>query len=124
MEVEGILSGGVRLNCVYNKTTENSAPLHERGGSQICTEVGLSTEFVLLGSDVEATSDDQLADASSGQRCLHADSDRSQCTQSCGLSDRWCESLCQSLGSRLVQYNCRLQLHCLHKLESGMAPRP
>ncbi len=30
---------------------------------KICKEVGLSTEFVLLGSDVEAMSDDQLADA-------------------------------------------------------------
>lgn len=31
---------------------------------KICKEVGLSTEFVLLGSDVEAMSDDQLAEAS------------------------------------------------------------
>lgn len=30
---------------------------------KICKEVGLSTEFVLLGSDVEPMSDDQLADA-------------------------------------------------------------
>jgi P-type Mg2+ transporter len=30
---------------------------------KICKEVGLSTEFVLLGSDVEAMSDDQLAEA-------------------------------------------------------------
>jgi Mg2+-importing ATPase len=32
---------------------------------KICKEVGLSTEFVLLGSDVEAMSDDQLAEAAS-----------------------------------------------------------
>ena len=31
---------------------------------KICKEVGLSTEFVLLGSDVESMSDDQLADSS------------------------------------------------------------
>ena len=31
---------------------------------KICKEVGLSTEFVLLGSEVEAMSDEQLADAS------------------------------------------------------------
>jgi Mg2+-importing ATPase len=31
---------------------------------KICKEVGLSTEFVMLGSDVEGMSDDQLADAS------------------------------------------------------------
>ena len=31
---------------------------------KICKEVGLSTEFVLLGGDVEAMSDDQLAEAS------------------------------------------------------------
>ena len=31
---------------------------------KICKEVGLSTEFVLLGKDVEAMSDQQLADAS------------------------------------------------------------
>ncbi|MBX3422775.1 MAG: magnesium-translocating P-type ATPase [Pirellulaceae bacterium] len=30
---------------------------------KICKEVGLSTEFILLGSDVEAMSDDQLAEA-------------------------------------------------------------
>src|SRR6185369_1273083 len=30
---------------------------------KICKEVGLSTEFVLLGSDVEKLTDDQLADA-------------------------------------------------------------
>jgi Mg2+-importing ATPase len=30
---------------------------------KICKEVGLSTEFVLLGSNVEAMSDDQLAEA-------------------------------------------------------------
>ena len=33
---------------------------------KICKEVGLSTEFVLLGSDVEKMSDDQLADAAEG----------------------------------------------------------
>lgn len=32
---------------------------------KICKEVGLSTEFVLLGSDVEGMNDDQLADAAS-----------------------------------------------------------
>ena len=32
---------------------------------KICKEVGISTEFVLLGSDVEGMSDDQLGDAAS-----------------------------------------------------------
>ena len=39
---------------------------------KICTEVGLATEFVLLGSDVEKMSDAQLADAAEEPRCLPA----------------------------------------------------
>ncbi|MCX7916008.1 MAG: ammonia-forming cytochrome c nitrite reductase subunit c552, partial [Verrucomicrobiae bacterium] len=35
---------------------------------KICKEVGLSTEFVLLGSDVEAMNDEQLAEARRLQR--------------------------------------------------------
>ena len=39
---------------------------------KICKEVGLSTEFVLLGSEVEKMTDEQLADAAEEPRCLPA----------------------------------------------------